>query len=127
MDTQSILIVDDDRLFRKVLKEELSQAGYHVLEAEDGRQALERLQQDDVALAFLDYWLPDTNGVDLLKTIKKTDSDFPIVILTAQPMQEAEKEARKCGVFDYVEKPLNTLELLPIVEFALDRTEETSG
>ena len=120
----TLLIVDDDALFRRVLKEELGQAGYQIREAGTGEAGLAELRKDcEVSLAFLDYWLPDTNGVDLLKRVKESRPDCPVVILSAHTTEEIGSAARTSGVFRYLEKPYDLLELLPLIESALDGEE----
>ena len=120
MDTYPILIVDDDSLYRLVLKEELTQAGHGVLEAKNGAQALEHLRQAQVALVFLDYYLPDTNGIDLLHEVRKIYPACPVVILTSHPNERHSERAEESGA-QYYEKPENTLEILPMIQRLLAR------
>ena len=117
----SILVVDDERLIRWSLKERLEQAGYKVLEAENGRQALER-SREGVDLVLLDFKLPDTDGLTLLKQIKQADPDCLVILMTAFSSIESAVEAMKHGAYHYVNKPFNVEEMLILVEKALETT-----
>ncbi len=117
----SILVVDDERLIRWSLKERLDQAGYRVLEAENGREALER-SREGVDLVLLDFKLPDTDGLTLLKQIKQADPDCLVILMTAYSSIESAVEAMKHGAYHYVNKPFNIEEMLILVEKALETT-----
>ena len=81
-DQATILVVDDEQLIRWSLVERLSQEGYRTLEAETGKEALARFD-DGVDLVLLDYRLPDTDGLRVLKEIRKRDTDTLVILLTA--------------------------------------------
>lgn len=117
----SILVVDDERLIRWSLKERLDQAGYRVSEADCGRVALEKAREG-VDLVLLDYKLPDTDGLTLLKQIKQADPDCLIILMTAYSSIESAVEAMKHGAYHYANKPFNVDEMLLLVEKALETT-----
>jgi len=117
----TILVVDDEQLVRWSLKERLVQAGYRVLEAENGKQALKHLEEG-LDLALLDYRLPDTDGLSLLKQIKQFDQDILVILMTAYSSIESAVEAIKEGAYHYANKPFNLDEMMLTVEKALETT-----
>ena len=121
MQNATILVVDDEALIRWSLNERLKGDGYHVLEAETGSAALERLQ-DGVDLVLLDYRLPDTDGLAVLKEIKTFDPDILVILLTSFVSVETAVEAMKLGAFHYANKPFNLDEISATVARALETT-----
>jgi len=81
--TVGILVVDDERTLRFTLKEGLSDEGYRVETAADGAEALEKIEREEYQLVLLDQKLPDTNGLELLKTIKARKRGVQVVMMTA--------------------------------------------
>lgn len=116
----TILLVDDDRLYRWALRVNLEKAGHHVLEAESCAQALKSMGPT-VDLALLDYKLPDGTGVMILRQIKEQYPSCPVLILTAFPNEESAVEARRHQVHRYLEKPTDTAQVLPLVTEVLVR------
>lgn len=115
---KTILIVDDDRLFRWAIKEALEGSGYRVLEAENGRQAREHLRSG-VELTLLDRRLSDCTGFALLDEIATAGPGYPVVILTAHPTDEEESEARRLGAQGYLAKPDDPFEIVDTVQATL--------
>ena len=121
MSNATILVVDDEALIRWSLKERLTSEGYTVLEAETGHAALEKLDEG-VDLVLLDYRLPDTDGVSVLRKIKQTDQDIPVILLTAFASVNTAVEAMKIGAYHFANKPFNLDEVAAMVERALEAT-----
>src|SRR5687767_9572979 len=117
----TILVVDDEALIRWSLTERLKSEGYEVLEAETGGAALEQLPEG-VDLALLDYKLPDTDGVSVLRKIKEFDPDILVIMLTAFASVETAVEAMKLGAYHFANKPFNLDEIVAVVERALETT-----
>jgi DNA-binding NtrC family response regulator len=121
MPNATVLVVDDEALIRWSLAERLKSEGYHVLEAETGRAALEKLPEG-VDLVLLDYKLPDTDGVSVLRKIKEFDQDILVILLTAYASVETAVEAMKLGAYHFANKPFNLDEVMSTVERALETT-----
>ena len=121
MPEATILVVDDEALIRWSLTERLHAEGYDVLEAGTGQAALEKLQQG-VDLVLLDYRLPDTDGVSVLRRIKEFDQDVLVILLTAYASVETAVEAMKHGAYHFANKPFNLDEVSAAVERALETT-----
>jgi DNA-binding NtrC family response regulator len=115
----TILVVDDEDLIRWSLCERLRSEGCTVVEAEDGQRALERVN-DDVDLALLDYRLPDTDGLTLLRCLKKRNPRLIAVLLTAYATTETAVEALEAGAFRLEKKPFDLDEIVRLVRGALD-------
>jgi DNA-binding NtrC family response regulator len=121
MPKATILVVDDEALIRWSLTERLHAEGYDVVEAETGKAALEKLP-DGVDLVLLDYRLPDTDGVSVLRKIKEFDQDTLVILLTAYASVETAVEAMKLGAYHFANKPFNLDEVAATVERALETT-----
>jgi two-component system response regulator AtoC len=119
---ETILIVDDEKLIRWSLKQELLKAGYNVLEAETVQGGLKLMQENEPDLVLLDQRLPDGTGIDLLTDMKKNQSIIPVVMLTAIDRSDIAVQAMKLGALDYVTKPVNIEELKIVIEKALEAT-----
>jgi DNA-binding NtrC family response regulator len=121
MPKATILVVDDEALIRWSLAERLKSEGYDVLEADTGRAALEKLPEG-VDLVLLDYRLPDTDGVTILRKMKEFDQDILVILLTAFASVETAVEAMKLGAYHFANKPFNLDEVATTVERALETT-----
>src|SRR4029079_5279690 len=117
----TILVVDDESLIRGTLSERLSQDGHVVVEADTARAALARFGPD-IDLVLLDYKLPESDGLQVLRAMKATDADVPVILLTAFSSVETAVEAMKQGAHHYANKPFNLDELSLIVQKALETT-----
>jgi two-component system, NtrC family, response regulator AtoC len=117
----TILVVDDESLVRWTLAERLGADGHLVVEAETAKAALARFGPD-VDLVLLDFKLPDSDGLTVLKAMKARDADVPVILLTAFSSIETAVEAMKQGAYHYANKPFNLDELSLVVEKALETT-----
>jgi two-component system nitrogen regulation response regulator NtrX len=121
MTASRILVVDDEADIRGLLKEILSEEGYEVEIAADAAQARSSRAVQVPDLVLLDIWMPDTDGITLLREWSVTDGyDCPVVMMSGHGTVETAVEATRLGAFDFVEKPLSLTKLLRTVERALD-------
>ena len=121
MTASRILVVDDEADIRGLLKEILSEEGYEVEIAADAGQARSSRAAQIPDLVLLDIWMPDTDGITLLREWSATDGyDCPVVMMSGHGTVETAVEATRLGAFDFVEKPLSLTKLLRTVERALD-------
>jgi DNA-binding NtrC family response regulator len=121
MSTSRILVVDDEADIRGLLKEILSEEGYEVDVAADAGQARASRARQSPDLVLLDIWMPDVDGITLLRewSVSSTDG-CPVVMMSGHGTVETAVEATRLGAFDFVEKPLSLAKLLRTVERALD-------
>ncbi|GIQ70399.1 DNA-binding response regulator [Xylanibacillus composti] len=101
---KTILIVEDQQVLREIMKEYLTDEGYQVLEAGDGRLALELFQEHDVQLVILDIMLPELDGWSVCRRIRKV-SNVPILMLTSRSEEDDTLLGFELGADDYVIKP----------------------
>ncbi|MFL6575657.1 MAG: sigma-54-dependent transcriptional regulator [Povalibacter sp.] len=121
MSAARILVVDDESEIRGLLKEILADEGYEVDVAADAAEARSRRAQHDPDLVLLDIWMPDTDGITLLREWTQTNgSSCPVVMMSGHGTVKTAVEATRLGAFDFVEKPLSLAKLLRTVERALD-------
>src|SRR4029077_21264491 len=121
-----VLVVDDERPIRKLLRMGLTTQGYEILEAPDGKTSLELLTQNP-DLVILDLGLPDVQGLDLLRTIRARNERVPIVVLSSRGDEAAKVAALDLGADDYVTKPFGTEELLARMRAALRHQLQVHG
>ena len=119
---EQVLIVEDDEHLRQLLALYLKDNGYKVGEAGNGEAALKLVEEKEWDLVFLDYMLPDHNGLALLKRFAAIDSELPIIFMTAHSTVDNAVQAMKAGAFDYVTKPLEFETIIPRTEKALELT-----
>ena len=118
---ETILIVDDEDVVRKVLHAELSRHGYKCQEASNADHALERLRNSPAALVILDIKMPGKTGVELLPEIKVAYPDTAVVMATAVNDTSTVIQCMKQGAYDYMTKPFKMDELILNVERALEK------
>ena len=114
-----ILVIDDEPPIRRLLRTGLSSQGYHVLEAPDGRAALDLLGREAPDLVILDLGLPDMKGHELLRVVRERHETIPIVVLSSRGDEAGKVEAFDLGADDYVTKPFGMNELLARLRAAL--------
>jgi DNA-binding NtrC family response regulator len=117
----NILVVDDDGDIREVLGDRLQSLGYRVFAADTAKAGLELLERQNPQLALLDIEMPDMNGIDLLREIRRREHDVTVVMITAYGTVERAVEAMKEGAYDFIGKPFDPDHVALIVAKALER------
>lgn len=118
---KSVLIVDDFKNTRFIVKHVLENAGYSTLEAENGKNALEVMQGVEIDLLVTDYNMPIMNGWKLIQEVKKKPEyrTLPILVLTTETSDEKRKKGQEVGITGWIVKPFDTKRFLKIVQKAL--------
>jgi len=123
MENKKILLVEDDPNFGTVLKDYLSLNDYNVTHAKDGLEGLIMFKNDDFDLCILDVMMPRKDGFSLAKDIRGTNSEVPIIFLTAKTMKEDVLKGYQAGADDYLNKPFDSEVLLYKIKAILQRKE----
>ncbi|MGE0752816.1 response regulator [Pseudorhodoplanes sp.] len=121
-----VLVIDDEPPIRKLLRMGLSTQGYEVVEASNGRMALEMLDEKP-GLIILDLGLPDMQGMELLRMIRARSEGVPIVVLSSRGDEAGKVQALDFGADDYVTKPFGMEELLARMRAALRHQLQVHG
>ncbi|MCL6097188.1 MAG: sigma-54 dependent transcriptional regulator [Bacteroidetes bacterium] len=120
MRSETILVVDDEKLIRWSLKQNLQKESFNVLEAESVKIGLELVSESEPDLIILDQRLPDGTGIEFIQKLREMSFDNPIVMLSAVDTSNVAVQAMKLGAFDYVTKPVNFDELKVVIEKAME-------
>jgi len=121
MSLAHILVVDDEPDIRQLVREILEDEGYEVSVAEDAATARHARRNRRADLTLLDIWMPDTDGITLLKEWSETtDLDAPVIMMSGHGTVETAVEATRLGAYDFIEKPLSMAKLLLTVRHALE-------
>src|SRR5436305_15105443 len=117
--SETILVVDDEENIRHTLRGVLADEGFEVLEAPDGRRALELLQHAAPRLAIVDVWMPEMDGIELVERMRNQAPGVPIIVISGHGTIETAVRVIRLGAFDYLEKPFQLESLLQVVDRAL--------
>ncbi len=120
-DKANILIVDDEEVVRLSHLRSLEGSECNAQAAEDGRQAIELMEQHPVDVVLLDLRMPDLDGMDVLRTIKQRWPDSEVVVITGYPSIESAKQAVRLGAFDYLAKPVGPNEVIKAASDAMNQ------
>jgi two-component system alkaline phosphatase synthesis response regulator PhoP len=125
---KSVLIVEDDPKIRNLIKIYLIKDGYEVIEASNGVEAKEKIQQFDPCILILDLMLPGISGEEICRWVREDLKNMmPIIMLTAKATEKNKIEGFKLGADDYVVKPFSPAELMVRIEAVLRRTASRCG
>ncbi len=116
-----ILIVDDEEIIRDLLYDALSQTGYKVKVAINGRDAVKQIENEPFEIVITDLRMPGISGIELLQHVLKMNPDVCVLIMTAYGTVESAVNAMKLGAYDYICKPFELEEMKIVVEKAVER------
>ena len=119
-----VLVNDDDEAIRKLFLLSLEDTGYHVYTVNSGMKGIEAIKEEDFDLIFLDLKMPEMNGVETLRELRKTDKDVPIYIITAfhEEFFDQLKGAEQDGIdFEVLRKPFNREQLVSVTMGILEQ------
>src|SRR6266550_4037514 len=124
---KTILVVDDEDGVRESVREVLSDEGYRVLDTSDGAQVLKIIRDERPELVLLDIWMPQMDGIGLLKEIKAQEPNINVVMVSGHGNIHTAVTATKFGAFDFIEEPVSLEGLLSTVQRALGEIQEMPG
>ena len=114
-----ILVVDDDEALRTILSTELSTAGYDVISASDGDEAISFLRKNNFDVALLDIKMPGVDGIEVLKFLHKNFPRMKVIMLTGFADLKHAMEAKEFGARDFITKPYRLEDVLSTIENVL--------
>lgn len=120
LETAKILVIDDEKLLRWSMQQNLSKEGYAVITAEKGMEGLELFIEENPDIVLLDIHLPDISGINVLESIRKEDPNAIVIMVTAFGDIETAVKTIKFGAYDFVEKPFNLDKLKILIGKALE-------
>lgn len=112
---KSILVIEDDLMFCKLLSNYLNKNGYQASQATDGSSAKEQLRQTEFDLVLVDYRLPDTNGIDLAKWAEENNLDVKVILMSRSLDEDLRSQGEQLGISGFLNKPFNPSELLDLL------------
>jgi len=125
-----VMVVDDETDVRKVARMCLEKAGYQVIEAENGEQAIQQIKTGDnpvlLDVIITDINMPKVNGLEAIQFFQQEWPHVPLIVMTGYPDLETAKELMKQGLVDYLVKPVNKDKLTEAVEKAMSQRELSS-
>lgn len=128
---KSILLIDDDPVVRSLVSGILRKNGYNVFVAKDGREGIDLTKEKQPDLVITDYQMPGISGIEVLGKIKKMNAAMPVIMLTAHGDATLTIKSIQEGAFDFIEKPINSKELLQTIKNGLvtvaPQEEESEG
>lgn len=118
---KTILVVDDSYSIRESIGFFLSESGFEIIKAIDGQDALSKLDGIKIDLIITDLHMPNMNGIDLIRNVRKTDGYMrvPILLLTTETLHEKKLEAKKAGATGWLNKPFEKQKLYNIINKVL--------
>jgi two-component system response regulator AtoC len=120
MTERKVLVVDDEYLIRWTLQKNLEKAGYGVVSAENGEEALQKIREEAPDVVLLDFKLPGMDGFEVLEKTLRIDQGIIPIMITASEDVESVVRAMKLGAFDYIAKPIDVGKVLLSVEKAFE-------
>ncbi|MBP8626890.1 MAG: UDP-3-O-[3-hydroxymyristoyl] N-acetylglucosamine deacetylase [Syntrophorhabdaceae bacterium] len=124
---KKLLIIDDERNILDILSSMLEDEGFTVFKATDGRMGLSIFDKENPEIVLLDVWMPEMDGIEILREIKKKNNDSIVIIISGHGTISTAVEAVKMGAFDFLEKPLTIEKILEVILRGLAGKEASKG
>jgi UDP-3-O-[3-hydroxymyristoyl] N-acetylglucosamine deacetylase len=124
LEMQKVLIIDDERDILESLASILGDEGFTVFKAHDGREGLAIFEQERPRIVILDVWMPELDGLQVLKEIRKKDPEAAVIVISGHGTISTAVEAVKMGAYDFLEKPLSIEKVLEVIARSLGRKEK---
>ncbi|MGO4770153.1 response regulator transcription factor [Flavobacterium sp. W22_SRS_FK3] len=121
-----ILYTEDDETLAFLTKDNLEQNNYEVIHCSDGKSGLDLFKNEDFDICILDIMMPKMDGFELATEIRKTNTDIPIIFLSAKTLKEDRLKGLRLGADDYLVKPFSIEELLLKIEIFLKRSQKNT-
>jgi CheY-like chemotaxis protein len=124
MNTEStILVVDDEPYMIRLLQHHIERAGFKMIKATNGREALDRIRDGHPQLVLLDVMMPEINGLEVLAEIRKQEEtkNLPVIIMTANAQRFTREEAEAAGVSAFLTKPFSPTQLMAEIRRQIER------
>jgi DNA-binding NtrC family response regulator len=116
-----VLIIDDEKSILESLSSILTEEGFAVTTARDGREGLELFRRERPKIVLLDVWLPEIDGLEVLKEIREQDQDAVVIVISGHGTISTAVEAVKIGANDFLEKPLSIEKVLEVISRGLQK------
>ena len=122
---KAILVVDDEPYMIRLLQHHVERAGYRMIKAVNGREALEKVESDRPDLIIMDVMMPEMNGLEVLSEIRKAPetSKLPVIIMTANAQRFTKEEAESAGVSAFLTKPFSPTQLMAQISQHIDEAD----
>jgi CheY-like chemotaxis protein len=121
-ESPTILIVDDEPYMIRLLQHHIERAGFRMVKATNGREALERIREDRPALVIMDVMMPEINGLEVLAELRQREEtrSLPVIIMTANAQRFTREQAEAAGVSAFLTKPFSPTQLMNEVRRQLE-------
>lgn len=113
---KKILIIDDDKLARRILKQFSFHEGFEVEEATDGDEAIKMLKKNEYSIIFCDIYMPNMDGMEVIEKIKELKIKTPLVMISIENDSITIAKTKEMGAFDFIGKPIETKKFIEIVQ-----------
>lgn len=110
-----ILVVDDEQVMRDLFTRVLKLKGYSVTTVDSGKEAVEKVKTEEFDIAFIDVVMPEMDGVETFRAIKKVNPKVHVVMMTGFAVEDKIKEAMQNGAIDYLYKPFDIVEIMTVI------------
>jgi CheY-like chemotaxis protein len=122
-----VLVVDDSNLNRTIIVEFLKSKGFRILEAADGKEALDIIREQNPDLVLLDLIMPVMDGFEAMELLQKDKNEIPIIIITAYIKDNTYRRCKELGAVGFLNKPIKMHELYNIISEILDKKPEKAS